>query len=196
MTAELEGKWNNRYREAEPGRQAPAEILSDNAFLLPESGSALDLACGLGANAIFLAERGFSVTALDISSVAIAKLKNHASRHALRIEARQQAIGPASLNPAAYDVIVISRFLDRTLTEAIINALRPGGLLFYQTFTREKIGADGPNNPAYLLEANELLTLFAALRTVFYRENALLGDVRQGLRNEAQFIGQKPESIP
>ncbi|WP_024296934.1 class I SAM-dependent methyltransferase [Methylomicrobium lacus] len=193
---ELREKWNRIYGQDEPGKQAPAPVLSENAFLLPPEGTALDLASGLGANAIFLAEHGMQVTALDISGVAIEKLHAYAGRHRLPIEAGQETISPASLPPSAFDVIVIGRFLDRSLTDAIINALKPGGLLFYQTFTRLKVNAEGPSNPAYLLDTHELLDLFAPLRTVFYRDNAAIGDIHRGLRNEAQFIGQKPDPEP
>jgi tellurite methyltransferase len=191
--SELQEKWDCIYSRDEPGSQAPVPVLSENAFLLPPAGDALDLASGLGANAIFLAERGLKVTAIDISFVAIEKLNAYASCRRLAIDARQEAVVPSSLPYSAFDVIVISRFLDRSLNDAIIAALKPGGLLFYQTFTRLKVSADGPNNPAYLLEAGELLSLFSPLRPVLYRENAAIGDIRQGLRNEAQFIGQKPE---
>ena len=85
----------------------------------------------------------------------------------------------------------MSRFLDRTLSDAIIGALKPDGLLFYQTFTREKTSRKPPNNPDYLLTENELLALFSPLRVIFYRENALIGELQRGLRNEAQFVGQK-----
>ncbi|MGJ0484846.1 MAG: class I SAM-dependent methyltransferase [Methylomicrobium sp.] len=187
----LREKWDRIYSQDEPGKEAPAPVLAENAFLLPPAGGALDLASGLGANAIFLAEHGLKVTALDISATAIEKLKAYADHRQLAIDARQEAITPGSLQYAAFDVIVISRFLDRSLKDAIIGALKPDGLLFYQTFTRLKVAAEGPNNPAYLLETNELLDLFSPLRTVFYRENAAIGDIRQGLRNEAQFVGQK-----
>jgi tellurite methyltransferase len=190
---ELQEKWNSIYSRGEPGNQAPSPVLSDNAFLLPPEGDALDLASGLGANAIFLAERGLKVTALDISSTAIEKLHAYADRRRLAIVARQEAVTSTSLPSSAYDLIVVGRFLDRALKDAIIAALKPGGLLFYQTFTRLKVSADGPNNPAYLLEPGELLDLFSPLRPVFYRENGAIGDLRRGLRNEAQFIGQKLE---
>ncbi len=190
---DLREKWDRIYSQDQPDRHAPVQLLTENAFLLPPAGRALDLACGLGANAIFLAEKGLKVTALDISSTAIEKLRAFAGRRELAIEARQEALTPASLQASAFDVIVISRFLDRSLKDAILAALKPGGLLFYQTFTRLKVHAGGPNNPAYLVDTGELLRLFSALRTVYYRDNAVLGDIRQGLRNEAQFIGQKPD---
>ena len=96
-----------------------------------------------------------------------------------------------SFTECSFDIIVVSRFLDRTLSDAIIGALKPDGLLFYQTFTREKTNPKPPNNPDYLLNENELLTLFSPLRVIFYRENALIGEHQRGLRNEAQFVGRK-----
>jgi hypothetical protein len=126
-----------------------------------------------------------------MSSVAIDKLKQYADEQRLTIHAYQQQITPDSLKANSFDIIVVSRFLDRTLMNAIIGALNTNGLLFYQTFTREKATPTPPHNPDYLLAKNELLALFASLTVVFYQENALIGQHQHGLRNEAQFIGQK-----
>ncbi len=185
------GKWNRIYRDRRVGDSPPAEVLAENEFLLPETGKALDLACGLGSNAIFLAERGLSVTAVDLSRAAIDKLREYARVKRLVIDACRQEIDRYSFPESGYDVIVVSRFLDRSLSGAIIASLNPGGLLFYQTYTREKDAGSGPGNPDYLLAENELLNLFASLRVVFYREYGRIGNRRQGLRNEAQFIGRK-----
>lgn len=187
----LENKWNQYYSEAELSSCAAVAVLSEHAWLLPEKGTALDLACGLGANALFLAEQGLVVTAVDSSVVAIEKLNIASRQRGLTINAAEHSITATSFLKQSFDVIVVSRFLDRSLSDAIIEALKLGGLLFYQTFTREKVHTEPPNNPDYLLCDNELLTLFSPLRVVFYQENGLLGKKRQGLRNEAQFIGQK-----
>jgi len=184
-------KWNHIYSQSGQERYLPTEVLAENDFLLPTTGTALDLACGLGANAIFLAEKGLAVTAWDISVAAIDKLTAYAIGQGLNINARQEKITSESFAKCSFDVIVGSRFLDRTLSDAIIGALKPDGLLFYQTFTREKTSPRPPNNPDYVLGCNELLSLFSPLRVVFYRENALIGEQLLGLRNEAQFVGQK-----
>lgn len=185
-------KWNHFYNcQSRQETNQAVQVLTENEFLLPIRGTALDLACGLGANAIFLAELGLAVTAWDISVVAVDKLKSYAVQQGLNINACQEKIVVDSFTGCSFDVIVVSRFLDRTLSDAIIGGLKPGGLLFYQTFTREKTSQNPPNNPDYLLTGNELLTLFSPLRGVFYRENALIGNQQRGLRNEAQFIGQK-----
>jgi len=187
----VNSQWNQIYSQSGQAFYPSVQVLTENDFLLPASGTALDLACGLGANAIFLAELGLAVTAWDISFVAIDKLMAYAVRQGLNITARQEKITAESFTQCRFDVIVVSRFLDRTLSDAIIGALKPDGLLFYQTFTREKTNPKPPNNPDYLLTDNELLTLFSPLRVIFYRENALIGEQSRGLRNEAQFIGQK-----
>ena len=184
-------KWNHVYSQSGQTCYPAVQVLTENDFLLPKTGAALDLACGLGGNAIFLAEQGLAVTAWDISIVAIDKLSTYAVQQGLNINARQEKIVADSFTECSFDVIVVSRFLDRTLSDAIIDALKPEGLLFYQTFTREKSSSKPPNNPDYLLTENELLALFSPLRVIFYREDALIGDQLRGLRNEAQFIGQK-----
>ena len=184
-------KWNAVYSQADPACYPVAQVLTDNEFLLPQAGTALDLACGLGANAVFLAKQGLAVTAWDISVVAIDKLTAYALRQGLNISACQAKIDVDSFAECSFDVIVVSRFLDRTLSDAIIGALKPDGLLFYQTFTREKVSPRPPNNPDYLLMESELLALFAPLKVLFYRDNALIGNRLRGLRNEAQFVGQK-----
>ena len=188
--SDLQDKWDVVYRNTSAPAM-PAEVLSQHQYLLPKHGNALDLACGLGGNAMLLAESGLTVDAWDISSVGLRILQQQAAENGLSITTRQCNISAETLTKQTYDVIVICRFLDRTLCNAIMAALKPGGLLFYQTFTRNKLDQQGPSNPEYLLAKNELLRLFSPLSVVFYQEYAKLGDVRFGNRNEACFIGQK-----
>jgi SAM-dependent methyltransferase len=166
-------------------------VLTANAHLLPAAGTALDLACGLGGNALFLARRGLQVTAWDFSEVAIERLHQQARSLGLALTAELRDVEREELPEAAFDVIVVSRFLTRRLADAIVAALRPGGLLYYQTYTRAKLTESGPNNLDYLLEDNELLRLFAALRLRYYREDDRCGDLAQGLRDEAYYVGCK-----
>ncbi len=185
----LADKWDARYRAA--GAAKAVEVLAENRHLLPAAGEALDLACGLGGNALLLARHGLRTTAWDLSPVAIGRLARAAADLPLSAEVRDVLAAP----PAAesFDVIVVSRFLERDLCPALMAALRPGGLLFYQTFTRDKAIPGGPSNPAFLLAENELLRLFAGLRLRVYREEGRLGDVTRGLRNEALLVAQRPE---
>ena len=185
-------KWDQRYRNAASGEPEAATVLRTNAHLLPTTGEALDLACGLGGNALLLARHGLSTQAWDISAEAIAQLAARATRLGLPLHADRRDVMATPPAADSLDVIVVSRFLERALCPALVAALRPGGLLFYQTFTREKARPGGPSNPAFLLAENELLSLFAGLRLHVYREEGALGDAEQGLRNEALLVASRP----
>ena len=171
----------------------PAEVLGRNQHLLPASGRALDLASGRGANALCLARRGgLAVAAWDKSATALATLAFTARQHALHIACQRRDISRRPPEPASFDVIVVSRFLDRGLMAAIKRALRQRGLIFYQTFTKEKVDDRGPRNPAYLLDKNELLGFFNDWPILYYREEGQTGDLRRGFRNQAMLVAQKP----
>jgi len=185
----IEEKWDRIYQDS--GVSDCADVLVNNSFLLPNKGCALDLACGLGANSLFLAEQGLDVHAWDISSVALRQLKQQALLKRLKISTKQLLIDRNSLQKNTFDVIVLTRFLDRSLSNAIMESLKTGGLLFYQTYVRDKVDAGGPNNPRFLLARNELLELFHPLKLLVYRENSLVGNLDNGERNEALFVGQK-----
>ena len=87
--------------------------------------------------------------------------------------------------------LVVSYFLDRDIIPALVRALKPGGLIYYQTFTRQRVSDRGPQCDAYRLDDQELLHLFAGLQVLFYREEGYAGDVQQGCRDEAMYIGRK-----
>lgn len=183
--------WNARYADAE--RSAAAWVLREHVHLLPEQGEALDLACGLGANALLMAEHGLRVRAWDFSSTAIERLEQEAQRRGFSLRGEVCDVVQAPPEPASFDVIVVSHFLERSLMPYLFAALRPGGLLFYQTFTTDRVeNVTTPGNPAFLLAPNELLELCRPLRLLAYREDGPYGDVGQGLRAEAVLVGARP----
>lgn len=184
--------WESRYRERGVGDAAPAAVLRDNVHLLPRQGVALDLACGLGGNAILLAAGGLETFAWDRSPTAIDKLAAWALAHRSPIHAEVRDVVESPPEPERFDVIVVSRFLERALAPALMAALRPGGLLFYQTFTRSRVGDHGPRSEHYRLADNELLALFAPLRVLVYREEGRAGDITRGFRDEAQLVACRP----
>jgi tellurite methyltransferase len=184
-------KWDAVYRNRADVSLIAATVLAEHCFLLPNTGTALDLACGLGANALLLAEQGLDVHAWDISAVALEKLQQTAQKKGLKITIRQVDIQASELYAESFDIIVVSRFLDRRLSDAIMTALKPNGLLFYQTYTKQKITDSPPHNPDFLLAENELLKMFAPLKILFYQEYGRVGDLNAGERNEALLIGQK-----
>lgn len=187
----LQGKWDARYRDAE--RLPPAAVvLTENLHLLPSAGDALDLACGLGANALLMAREGLRVRAWDLSEVAIKQLNEAAKKTVDSLIAEVRDIDALPPEPDCFDVIVVAHFLNRDLAPAIAAALRPGGLLFYQTFSREAVTENGPSNPGYRLGTNELPQLFPGLILRVYREEGRVGDRRRGTRDLAQLVAQRP----
>ena len=181
------------YSEDHAGDLPPAaRVLRRNRHLLPASGRALDLACGAGANALCLAQSGLSVSAWDISATALAGLVDNAQQEGLSVACEVRDVACQPPEPDSFDVIVVSRFLDRTIMANIKRALAKDGLIFYQTFTKNKVDSDGPRNPKYLLDNNELLGFFKDWSILYYREEGTTGDIRRGFRNQAMLIAQKP----
>ena len=188
---EVRAKWDQRHGDPTL-RPAVAEVLLDNRHLLPTQGMALDLACGLGGNALLLAQTGLQVSAWDLSPVAIERLREAAVERDLsnlQVEVRDVEQQP----PAAecFDVITVSYYLQRSLFPALITALKPNGLLFYQTFTRVAVTEQGPRNPQYRLADNELLDLCRRLAIRFYREENRLGDLAKGCRGVAMLVAER-----
>jgi 2-polyprenyl-3-methyl-5-hydroxy-6-metoxy-1,4-benzoquinol methylase len=187
----LREKWDNRHG-AEDKHPTLARVLQENLHLLPESGTALDLACGLGGNALALAEQGLDVTAWDLSPVAIQRLQRFSSQAGLsNLKAEVRDVEEQPPAPASFDVIVVSYYLERSLIPKLIEALKPGGLIFYQTFTAITVGEEGPSNPAFRLGDNELLDLFRPLKLRVYREENRLGDLQRGARDIALLVAER-----
>ncbi len=134
-----EDKWDRIYQDSEDKIQQAADVLRENAHLLPKKGKALDAACGRGGNALFLHNHGLETHGWDISQIVLDKLADKIKPESadLILEKRDIVGQPPEAN--SFDVIVVSRFLQRELVGHLINALRTDGLLFYQTFTKTKV---------------------------------------------------------
>jgi len=181
-------KWDNKHAEAE-GLGEIARVLSENRHLLPQQGDVLDLACGRGANALELARCGLTVQAWDISPVALKRLNDAADHCNLPMDTEVRDVGLLPPSATSFDVIIVSHFLDRSLAGAIQNALRPGGLLYYQTFNANS--TTGPTTKSFHLRENELLTLFPELKLRVYREECSLGDETLGWRGVSMMVAER-----
>jgi SAM-dependent methyltransferase len=187
---DLARSWDARY-EGATAVPKPALVLCQWPHLIPEGGTALDFACGLGGNALWLAEQGFRVSAWDLSPTAITRLREAARLRGLDLDARVRDLISRPPSPESFDLILVAHFLDRNLAPSIAAALRPGGLLFYQTFSRESRGSRGPTNPAYRLARNELITLFPDLTIRAYRAEGRLAAPDSGLGDLALMVAQR-----
>jgi tellurite methyltransferase len=183
-----ESRWDRTYSGRPKDHPQPDPTLVSVDHLLPTKGRALDLACGVGGNALWLAARGLKVDAWDISGVALTQLTAAARTKGLEINTRKVDLNQTLPAAGAWDLIVVNRFLDRSLAGPISAALTEGGILFYQTFTRERVVPGGPGNPDFLLRPNELLTLFPTLHVLLFHDEAAVGDTGRGLRNQSCLV--------
>lgn len=150
-------KWDGKYLKDLGGIEASG-ILKDFYELAPV-GNALDIACGNGRNSIFLAEKGFTVDAIDISTVATGHLSGrHPGVHVFCKD-----LDTWKIPQNHYQLIVNVRFLDRRLFPMIQDALMSGGLLVFESFM-------GGNNETYCLTPNELLHTFPSFHVIYYQE--------------------------
>lgn len=187
-------KWDNIYSQSSTQPVQASEVLLENQHLLPTTGVAVDLACGLGANAILLAQAGLQTHAWDISPVALGKCHAQADRLQVVVHTAVRDIEQHPPERDRFDVVVLSHFLHRPTFTYLIDSLKPGGCLFYQTFVADKDPDIGPSNKNYLLQSNELITRCQGMQILVYREESNQGNQQLGWRNQAMIVARK--SLP
>lgn len=186
-------RWNARYtggHGSSDSAPAPSLVALGSRLRAHHADArALDLACGTGRNAIFLAELGYRVDAWDISEVALGALQAELDRRAAsgqslavvprRVDLDGEA-DPAGgpIPPSAYDLVLDYYFLERALFPAMAAALRPAGWLLVETFLDAGRAREQVANPAYRLARGELPRAFDRLEIVEYVEEAEAGLAR------------------
>ena len=139
-------------------------------------GPVLDLACGYGRHSLAAARLGLPVLAMDRNQEALRALQRIAPPlvQCVRTDLEGRAVIPVA--PASCGAILVFRFLFRPLVRSICEALAPGGLLLYETFTiRQRDLGKKPTNTAFLLQEGELPEMFGALRILSYWEGLTEG---------------------
>ena len=163
--------WDERYRSGEHTTKEPSPFLR-NAIkgLIP--GRALDIACGVGRHAIFLAAHGWKVTAVDSSRVGIEILRGRAGAAGVNVDARVADLerGEFGIEANAYDLVCVFYYLQRDLFAAIRAGLKPGGDIVAAIHLNDGNAEAKPRNPDFLLEPGELKELFADWEITYYRE--------------------------
>ena len=150
----------------------PAAWLTGHRHLLPSNGRALDVACGRGRHAFWLAAQRFDVLAVDRDRDAVDSVNAEARERGLHVTAEVMDLerGDPALGADRFDLVVVTNYLHRPLFPSLVAALRPSGVLVYETFTRQQALVGKPTNPDFLLESGELLRLVAPLRILASRE--------------------------
>jgi SAM-dependent methyltransferase len=163
--------WDQRYRSKERPSEdfdaAPTPLLIETAQQL-KPGKALDLACGTGRNSLWLAKRGWSLTAVDASSAAIETLGARASQFGLNVDAQQADLegGEYTIEPSAWDLIAICYYLQRDLFEPAKRGIVPGGVLLAIVHITER-GEEPTHTRA---SPGELRTYFDSWEILHYYE--------------------------
>lgn len=177
-------RWNIRHVE-KPMRSEVSAILK-NYVKHAKVGNALDLACGTGRNTHLLEEFGFQIDAVDLSDYALSQIKDMPS--IIKIETD---LDEYNLSKDSYDLILNCNYLNRRVMKQMIDSLKDGGLLIFETFieAHEK-PEQGSMNPDYLLKKNELLHTFIDLDIIYYEEKD--GVNQRGEKNKtASLVARK-----
>lgn len=155
--------------------QAPSPWVCRFAPLIAASGRVLDLACGSGRHARYLAGLGYSVVALDWDAAIMASLAATTANQSVELRLADVEGGPWPFGAAEFDGIVVTNYLHRPLFPHLIESLRPGGVLIYETFALGNERYGKPSNPAFLLAPNELLESVRPALSVVAFEQGLIG---------------------
>lgn len=177
----MQRMWDDRYRlsmEHVHGSE-PNRLLKEVASDL-ETGTALDLGCGQGRNALWLASRGLEVTGLDLSPVAVAQANERAIKSGLN--ARFETVNLVEWDPEGrtWDLVLLAYLhlpadARRVVHTAAAAAVAPGGRLVAIAHHLDNLnsGTGGPSNPEWLFTEAQLAEDFAAL-TIVRNERVVL----------------------
>ncbi|HKT79421.1 MAG TPA: class I SAM-dependent methyltransferase [Vicinamibacterales bacterium] len=132
---------------------------------------ALDLACGRGRHAAVLARDGCRVFAVDVSLGAVREARDRVERQGGALLGWAADLTATHLPPRFFDLVVVTRYLQRDLFPAIRDAVAPNGVVLYETFTNQQRALGwGPQSPDHLLARGELRSHFEMLDVLFYEE--------------------------
>lgn len=176
----------------------PAPFLVEQLHRLPK-GRALDVAAGGGRHSLFLAARGYEVEAIDRDEASMSHIATAATKNALppiktrAVDLEQPAPFDPGFGHETYDVVLVFFYLHRSLFPFLMDALRPGGVLLYETFTIDNyMHHKHPRRWEFCLAHNELLRMTSTLQILHYDEGAHDGVEGPRSTYTAQLVAQKP----
>ena len=157
-------RWEAKYQAANPDPQLRTDpLLSCHLADLHSVGSALDLASGSCHSAVFLAQQGYDVLAVDCSATGLAIGRRLAQREQTTIKTLTADLDEITLDTEVYDLVVCFRYLNRALFPSMKTVLTPGGLLFFKTFNVHHLVLSPKFTPAYVLQPGELSQSFSGM---------------------------------
>ena len=183
-------RWERRY--ADRGRHAldpPSEFLRRHESRIPP-GPVLDVAAGDGRNALYLARRGHPVDAIDIAFAALQRVASAARAEGLKLRAVQADLDDFPLPRDHYAAVVNIRYLQRSLFAPLKRAVRPGGLVIFETFLIDQRFVGHPTNPDHLLQHGELAARFSDFEILFSEEG--LFETEGGATFLGRLVARRP----
>jgi SAM-dependent methyltransferase len=186
MTLDDRTRWDEKYRREVHPSEAAGVV--KRFYRLSPANKALDIAAGNGRHAVFLARKGFSVDAVDISEVGLSRF---AAVHPA-IRAICADLDDFDIPSSCYDLIINVKFLSRRLFPYLREGLRPGGVLIFHSLLEPGASNGNPEHCRdYLLRINELLHAFIGMRIIYYREGV---DPESDNKDEmATLVAVRPE---
>lgn len=149
----------------------PSDWIVRWSHLVPPRGSVLDVACGSGRHLRWFAERGHSVTGVDIQIPDFSDFSDLPETRLVQADIENQPWPFAET--ALFDAVVVTNYLHRPLFPLLLQSLKPNGVLLYETFAEGNAEFGRPRRPEFLLQPNELLQVCAGMHIIAY-ENGYL----------------------
>ncbi|MGH2374511.1 MAG: class I SAM-dependent methyltransferase [bacterium] len=153
-------RWEAKYRAHEYSHDGPPSGLLRRWIRSLPRGRALDVAAGLGRNAIFLARAGYTVDAIDISATGLREARRRARRRGVRVRWIEADLDTYRLPRARYDLVINMFFLKRGLLSALKSSVRPGGVMILETHLQSRANDGGPAGIRNRLRHGELRRRF------------------------------------
>lgn len=189
-------QWDQRFeRPMYLYGKEPVAFLREQIGRL-KKGRALCLAAGEGRNAVYLAQQGFEVLAVDASAKGLEKARALASERGTTIETEVADLRDYRLGSERYDLITDFYYHQPDLFPKVMEALAPGGMFILQGFSIDQPETNrfGPREPEFLIRPNELLKAFDGFRVLYYEDRVLALDegMHQGPGAVVRLLVQKP----
>jgi len=182
-------RWEAKYAAGNPNPGfVPDPLLVRHSALLDGKGWALDVACGVGQNALYLAKRGYRVVAVDGSLTGLRYCRAAAADAGLPVHPVAADLDRFVFPRDKSAVVIVFRFLDRDLFSELKKTVIPGGLIVYETFNVNRLRSSPQMTRSYLLEPGELAGMFPDFETIDTNDTP---DNRAEL---SHWIGRRPRS--
>lgn len=188
-------KWDERYMSGEyrPRTEASSLIKIATERMDCKDKRCLEVACGNGRNSVYLAEKGYEVDAIDVSTVALSRARERGENAKVDVNWILGDVDEFEFVEEEYDVIVVDfYYCEKELIESIKKSLKVGGLIIYEHHIRTENEIErGPSKDKYRFKSNELLDYFSDLTILYYREG--IRRVARGSMAISSLVARKTE---